>query len=97
MSDPINVIAKALVPSCFGAFEDQTTDEEGKRLHPPFTPSAKARKTARAVLAALEEAGYRIVGREPTDEMKDAGWVIPKSVYYAWFDMWDAATRYGGK
>lgn len=46
-------IARLLVPFSFGAFEDQRTDDNGKRLVPAFTPNDHARRAAQRILASL--------------------------------------------
>ena len=50
---------------------------------------------AQRILRALEAAGYRIVGPEPTDEMLDACEFV-STPYCAWEVMHSAAKKWGG-
>jgi hypothetical protein len=59
----------------------------------PGTPDPQYYQYARAVIAALEAAGYKVMAREPTKEMDSAQ--EPGSPFWIFGDMFDAAPVWG--
>lgn len=87
-TDPVEIGAKALcdVPSLGHKFEDGPDDDKDT-----------FRYLMRKAITALEAAGYRIAGPEPTEEMQTVAPFARTLADKVWREMWAKLPLYGSE
>ncbi len=91
MADPIEIAARGIFKEshCLEMWDGETQYAQDVR--------ELTHTDARAAIRALEDAGLRIVGPEPTEEMVEAGRKSPIGLEWTWLRMQVAAPRWTGE